>query len=144
MSNNDFNTYAVGDTPLEADSTPLDRARAAKNGEKFGAYYDRGEFPRGASSPRRIRSLDQMPTFWCNCHTPTIDRLYRRSALYRAARWDQPYRDTTYGAMVIAAACDRCESVYRPKQPSTNYNRVLTELENNAGGADTVTCRDEL
>ena len=39
-----------------------------------------------------------MLTFWCNCHAPTIDRLYRRSALYRAARWDQPYGDTTYGA----------------------------------------------
>ena len=143
MSNNDFNTYAVGDTPLEADSTLLDRARAAKNGEKFGAYYDRGEFPRGALS-RAEFGLCMMLTFWCNCHTPTIDRLYRRSALYRAARWDQPYRDTTYGAAVIAAACDRCESVYRPKQPSTNYNRVLAELGNNTGGADTVTCFNEL
>ena len=50
MSNNDFNTYAVGDPPREADSTLLNRARAAKNGEKFGAYYDRGEFPRSALS----------------------------------------------------------------------------------------------
>ena len=57
MSNDDFNTYAVGDTPLEADSTLLDRARAAKNGEKFGADHDRGEFPCAAHCQCRIRSL---------------------------------------------------------------------------------------
>jgi primase-polymerase (primpol)-like protein len=63
-------------------------------GRKFVAYYDRGEFPRGELS-RAEFGLCMLLTFWFNCNPEAIDRVFRRSALFKPARWDRPLEDTT-------------------------------------------------
>src|SRR5439155_15578492 len=68
-------------------------------------------------------ALCSMLTFWTGPDPERIDRLFRRSALYRE-KWDEPhYSDgRTYGEGTIAKALDGAEEFYKApsdeKQPS--------------------------
>jgi hypothetical protein len=79
------------------DETLLQKARAAKNGTRFAALYDRGDWQSQgyASVSEADLALGSMLAFWCDNDPARIDRLFRSSALMRK-KWDRiDYRDRT-------------------------------------------------
>lgn len=97
--------------PLPSDESILERARCAKNGEKFRRLYDEGdasEYPKADGSPdysSADMALCAMLTYWTYGDEQAIDRLFRESALYRD-KWDDMHGDMTYGQRTIKNACE--------------------------------------
>lgn len=96
-----FAAEAPSGTPSSSASNPPDlsdeevlkRARQAKNGEKFRRLYsgDTSDYP---SQSEADMALVGMLAFWTD-DPDQIDRLFRRSGLYRA-KWErEDYRDRT-------------------------------------------------
>jgi putative DNA primase/helicase len=88
------------------DEALLERARSARNGEQFRALFDRGELATfGGDHSRADLALCSMLAFWCGGDAPRIERLFRRSALFRE-KWDERHRRNgeTYGEMTVAKA----------------------------------------
>ena len=88
------------------DDELLEKARTAKNGQRFRALFDRGELAMfGQDHSRADLALCSLLAFWCGPDVLRIDRLFRRSALFRE-KWDEPHRSSgeTYGQMTIARA----------------------------------------
>lgn len=87
------------------DDELLERARAAKNGHRFEALFDRGELaPFANDHSRADLALCSMLAFWCG-NAGRVDRLFRRSALYRP-KWDERHNRSgeTYGQMTLTRA----------------------------------------
>jgi primase-polymerase (primpol)-like protein len=87
-------------TPISSghdDFDLLDCARRAKNGARFAALYDRGDW-QGGGFPSRSEAdlwLCARLMFWCGGNAMRVDRLFRQSALYRE-KWNRPdYRERT-------------------------------------------------
>lgn len=88
------------------DDALLEKARQAKTGARFGALFDRGELSEfGDDHSRADLALCSMLAFWCGSDPERVDRLFRRSALYRE-KWDERHRRNgeSYGQMTIAKA----------------------------------------
>jgi hypothetical protein len=92
-------------------------ARQAKNGPKFAALFDDGSLARhGDDHSRADLALCVMLAFWCRKDAARVDRLFVRSALYRAEKWNHRHRGdgATYGAMTVEKAVARCRHTYDP------------------------------
>lgn len=102
------------------DDDLLALGRAAGNGEKFKSLFDDGSLSRHADDASRADAgLCQMLAFWCRRDAARIDRLFRRSALFRKDKWDERHRadGATYGKMTVDRAVERCKEVYDPAIP---------------------------
>lgn len=91
---------------LVDDDALLERARRARNGEQFRALFDRGELAAfGHDHSRADLALCSMLAFWCGSDALRVERLFRRSALFRE-KWDEQHRRSgeTYGQMTVAKA----------------------------------------
>jgi hypothetical protein len=79
-----------------SDAELLDRARSSKNGEKFSRLWDGDWQALGYPSQSEAdEALAGLLAFWCGPDPQRIDRLFRRSALYRD-KWDRDdYRRRT-------------------------------------------------
>ena len=91
---------------LADDDALLERARRARNGGQFRALFDRGELAAfGQDHSRADLALCSMLAFWCGFDALRIERLFRRSALFRE-KWDERHRRSgeTYGQMTVAKA----------------------------------------
>jgi putative DNA primase/helicase len=79
------------------DEVIVERARKSKNGTKFAALFDRGDWS-GQGFPSQSESdasLCSALAFFSGGDVGAVDRLFRRSALMRK-KWDRPdYRDRT-------------------------------------------------
>ncbi len=87
---------APGNINLD-DKELLDKARAAKNGAKFAALYDRGDWQgQGFSSQSEADlALCGMLAFWTGGDAGRVDSLFRSSGLMRD-KWDRDdYREPT-------------------------------------------------
>lgn len=106
--------------PVAADQDPdafiadrLNKARNAKNGEKFIKLYDGGDIEAYNNDDSVAdQALCAMLAFWLNGDPELMDRAFRGSALYRE-KWD---RDD-YSRNTIAKAIDICTEVYQ--EPGT-------------------------
>jgi hypothetical protein len=79
------------------DAALLERARKAKNGEKFAALYDRGDWGGQGFKSQSEADLTICRTlmFWCGNDSARVDAIFRRSALMRD-KWNRnDYRDDT-------------------------------------------------
>lgn len=107
------------------DEEVLAKAKAAKDGDIFNALYEgRWEEPQkekdGGGTEQRYATqsdadfaLTLKLAFWCGKDQEQIDRLFRKSGLFRE-KWDERhYGDgSTYGQATIKNACDKTENVY--------------------------------
>lgn len=94
-----------------ADDDVIRRAGAAANGEKFAALFHRGDWESQGYGSRSEADLGllNMLHFWVGPDRDGLDRLFRRSALWRE-KWDRDdYRDRTLDLVL-----DRSGSVYTP------------------------------
>jgi putative DNA primase/helicase len=66
-----------------SDTDLLEHARAARNGDKFAALYDRGDISQYSSHSEADFALCSRLYFWCGGDAERIARLWRSSALAR-------------------------------------------------------------
>lgn len=105
-------------TPSLSDSALLERARSAKNGEKFDRLW-RGSIAGYASQSEADMALCCLLAFWTGGDPSKIDSLFRDSGLMRE-KWDeQHYADgSTYGDVTVERAVDITDEFYEPGRQS--------------------------
>ena len=96
---------------ISKDSEVIKKASEAKNGEKFMRLFWDGDLSDYASQSEADLALCDELYFWCGDNPQQIDRIFRRSALYRS-KWDERRGTQTYGDMTIATACQGNLDVY--------------------------------
>ena len=99
--------------PAPEDSDLLDKARKSKNGNRFWKLYcgDTGNFQ---SPSEADMALCSHLAFWTGGNAMQMDRLFRASGLMRE-KWDRPQSGSTYGAITIRNAIQKCSETYQPK-----------------------------
>jgi putative DNA primase/helicase len=92
------------------DRALLDKARHAKNSERFCALYDRGNWKTpGFPSPSEADlALCSMLAFWCGADKRRVDQLFRASGLNRP-KWEER---TDYRERTLEAAIATCTEIY--------------------------------
>lgn len=86
------------------DDEILARAAHAGNGNKFSRLFYDGDLADYASPSEADLALANMLAYWTQ-DGEQLDRLFQRSALYRAEKWNQRHSaDETYGQMTVAKA----------------------------------------
>src|SRR5260370_32369268 len=101
------------ETKEGSDTDLLERGMNASNGATFRALWD-GATTGYASQSEAELALCNLLAFWTGKDASRIDRLFRRSALYRQ-KWDQPARTgERYGQGTIRLAIANCADIYSP------------------------------
>ena len=79
-----------------SDEEVLSKARSARNSAKFVALYDKGDTTDyGGDDSGADLGLCSILSYWCGGDRGQVDRLFRRSALYRE-KWERTnYREPT-------------------------------------------------
>jgi len=91
-------------TTLDDDDL-LERARQARNGDRFTRLFDDGDLTGHPSQSEADLALCAHLAFWTNSDAAQMDRLFRRSKLFRP-KWDESHSadGRTYGDITIARA----------------------------------------
>lgn len=91
----------------------IEKAKAAKNGEKFTALWSGDWQSTGAPSQSEADlKLCCALAFWTGKDTERMDRLFRQSGLMRA-KWDERHGAKTYGAITVATAIHQTKDVWQ-------------------------------
>lgn len=95
-------TPAPQPLPLLSDEGVIERASQAANGTKFRALWagDQSSYP---SQSEADLALCAILSYWTGGDAAAIDRLFRRSGLYRE-KWDERHGAQTYGQTTIGRA----------------------------------------
>ena len=88
------------ETPTDA--AVLERCRTAKNSEKFERLW-RGDTSGYNSASEADLALCNILSYWSGGNFGTVDRLFKRSGLYRP-KWDERHGRFTYGERTIQKA----------------------------------------
>lgn len=101
------------------DDELLDRATSAANGAKFTRLWT-GTTSGYESHSEADLALCRLLAFWTGGDAQRVDRLFRRSGLYRD-KWDTVhYADgSTYGDKTVARAIARTDDEYTPPEATT-------------------------
>ena len=93
------------ETERASDSEILERAGRARNGLKFRRLWKGDLSCHGNNHSEADLALCRILAFWCGPVARQIDRLFRRSALWRV-KWDKPHFSdrSTYGQKTILRA----------------------------------------
>ncbi len=102
---------AHGKTAL-TDSVIIEKAYAASNGDKFSKLF-LGDHSDYASQSEGDAAFCFYLAFWCNKDAAQMDRIFRKSGLYRP-KWDEKHGEKTYGQMTIEKAIALCQDTYTP------------------------------
>jgi hypothetical protein len=106
-----------------ADAVIIDKAKAAKNGNKFSELWEGGLSDLPSQSEADL-ALCQMLAFWTNKNAEQMDRIFRDSGLFRE-KWDVRHGRDTYGALTIQKAIDRTTETFTPRtgkaDPQADY-----------------------
>jgi putative DNA primase/helicase len=113
------NNAGAGLTAL-TDRDLIERAKQAKNGDKFGRLWD-GDWSSYASQSEADLALCSLLAFWTDCDASRIDTLFRCSGLMRE-KWDAGRGDGTYGSGTIAEAIDGTTETYKPGKLAAAFN----------------------
>ena len=102
------------------DADVLSRARQARNGPKFAALFDAGDWRAAgyASHSEARQALCSLLAFWVGPDPARIERLFQRSALYRPDKWPRERAD------VLAIAANRREYWTPARWPTFQYAEV--------------------
>lgn len=104
---------ATGKVDLN-DNALLKKIRSSKQGEKFSALYDRGDWKSISypSASEGVAALLAILAFWTGKDEARIDRLFRGSALYDAEKWNRRQSGSTLGRLEIHNACSFCKETF--------------------------------
>ncbi len=96
----------------------IERAGAAKNGNRFKALWAGNTSAHADDESSADLALCNSFAFWTGRDATRMDRLFRRSGLFRE-KWDEKRGDRTYGQMTIELAIKDCTEVYSPRRRRT-------------------------
>ena len=102
--------HAEPGEPRTDDDAVIERARTAKNGEKFAALFAGDTSPHSGDDSATDMALCCILAFWTR-DAAQIDRIFRRSSLMRD-KWDERRRDSTYGADTVMNALGTVTETY--------------------------------
>jgi putative DNA primase/helicase len=94
------------------DATLVDRARHAKNGDKFTALWMGDTSGHGGDDSAADLALCSHLAFWTGADAGWMDRLFRQSGLMRP-KWDRRHGAQSYGRLTIQRALGNCRETYR-------------------------------
>ena len=100
--------------PVDLDDDDLlQKARAARNGDKFSRLWAGDTSGHGGDDSVADMALCGCLAFWTGPDAAHIDRLFRRSGLMRP-KWDERRGDSTYGSITISKVLAEATEFYRP------------------------------
>ena len=113
------------------DESVIQKAMSSKQGEKFNKLWngDTSDYPSHSESDLALISI---LAFYCNGNKEQIDRLYRRSNLFRT-KWDEFRGNKTYGEITIDTALSGIKEFYSPivkTNPTEDFNDDFDKLSN--------------
>lgn len=109
------------------DEEIIQKALASKNSILFSSlYYGQweGTYP---SQSQADLSLCSFLAFWTNKDQSQMDRIFRKSKLYRE-KWDEKHGEHTYGEITIQKAIATCRNTY-DENKSKNYSSIAYNPE---------------
>jgi putative DNA primase/helicase len=109
-----------GHTPPLDDDVLLERALAAKNGEKFARLWAGDISDYKGDDSRADLGFCGLLAFW-TCDASQLDRLFRRSGLMRS-KWDELRGEQTYGGRTITRALAEGRETWQPGQGRSHPN----------------------
>ena len=113
------------------DESIIEKAMSSKQGHKFSKLWngDTSDYPSHSESDLALISI---LAFYCNGNKEQIDRLYRRSNLFRT-KWDEFRGNKTYGEITIDTALSGIKEFYSPivkTNPTEDFNDDFDKLSN--------------
>src|SRR5262249_19789097 len=103
---------STGPTDDADDAALIEKAKAAKNGEKFKKLWS-GDWSGYPSQSEAELALAGLLAFWCAGDAARIDKLFRASGLM-PPKWDERRGSTTYGGGTVATAVGGKTEFYVP------------------------------
>lgn len=105
-----------------SDESIIEKSAKSKQGEKFSALWN-GEFE--TSHSEADQALCAVLAFWCGGDTEQMDRLFRKSKLYRE-KWER----NDYREMTLQKALMQTKEFYKPvkSNANTDFNGELQRL----------------
>lgn len=97
------------------DEALIERAGAAKNGDRFQKLWSGDTCLHAGDHSGADQALCNLLAFWTGKDAARMDRLFRRSGLFRE-KWDERRGERTYGQMTIEKAIADCAEVFSPRQ----------------------------
>ncbi|HEY7063171.1 MAG TPA: AAA family ATPase [Chloroflexota bacterium] len=112
-----------------ADDALLAKARAAANGPKFSRLFDDGDSRDYPSDSEADQALCDLLAFSTGGDVAQMDRLFRRSKLYRPEKWDAAHSadGRTYGQLTIAKALAYVTNRYEGGASLTPTTHAVTK-----------------
>jgi primase-polymerase (primpol)-like protein len=112
------------------DSTLVEKAKSAGNGQKFNSLWN-GRTTGYESQSEADLALCSLLAFWTGGEEKQMDRLFRESGLMRE-KWDEDRGSQTYGERTIEKALEGRTEFYEPgegKSPEPDINNAEIALE---------------
>ncbi|GCF10794.1 phage/plasmid primase, P4 family [Dictyobacter arantiisoli] len=109
------------------DEELLQRACEASNGARFQALFYDGATIDYTSSSEADMALSLHLAFWTGRDSVRMDKLFRRSALYRT-KWDAGRGVSTYGQETLRRACAICTETYTPRRSKQQLAAAIDQL----------------
>lgn len=101
------------------DEALIERAGAAKNGDRFKRLWAGDTSLHADDHSAADQALCNLLAFWTGRDAARMDRLFRRSGLYRE-KWDERRGDCAYGQRTIECAIADCTEVFSPRRRHTS------------------------
>jgi P4 family phage/plasmid primase-like protien len=95
------------------DEELIERAGEAKNGDRFKKLWAGDTSLHGDDHSGADQALCNLLAFWTSKDQERMDRLFRRSGLFRP-KWDEKRGARKYGQMTIDKAIEGCRDTYSP------------------------------
>lgn len=96
------------------DDALIQRAGAAKNGDRFKKLWAGDTSLHADDHSAADQALCNLLAFWTGKDAARMDRLFRRSGLFRE-KWDERRGERTYGQMTIDCAAADCAETFSPR-----------------------------
>lgn len=99
------------------DEALIQRAGAAKNGDRFKKLWAGDTSLHADDHSGADQALCNLLAFWTGKDAARMDRLFRRSGLFRE-KWDEKRGEHTYGQKTIDCAIADCAETFSPRRRS--------------------------
>lgn len=109
-----------------ADNEVIEKASSASNKDKFLALWN-GNLKGYSSQSEADLALVSILAFYCGKDEKQMDRLFRKSKLYRN-KWDENRGHDTYGNLTIKKAISSVNETYKPFNISSAFENFNDEL----------------
>ncbi len=117
------------------DEALVEQAGAAKNGDRFKRLWAGDISMHGDDHSAADQALCNVLAFWTGRDAERMDRLFRRSGLFRD-KWDERRGARTYGQITIECAISDCTEVFSPGRGRRQQASATPAMNGTANATD--------